>query len=594
MSYSVSDSIVEEIRGRFNIVSLIETYVSLKKSGRGYVGLCPFHNEKTPSFHVNDEKGIFHCFGCGTGGDIFGFMMRYNNFTFPEAITELARRAGLRIEKGALPAGRRPRKNVLFKLNTVASRFYYSMLVESSDGKVARDYLRKRGVSLETAEEFGLGYAPGGWDALVRFLTERKAPLKMAEEVGLIVRRKSKDGYYDRFRERIIFPIRDVDGRIVGFGGRTLTQEEPKYMNSPDSEIYRKRNVLYGLDKSKDDIRKKEQAIIVEGYMDFLSLYSAGIKNVVATLGTSLTRDQVVLLKRYTDKVVVVFDGDESGTKASYMGLEAFLEEGLFPFTVFLPDGNDPDSFISQGGQDEFLKLVMGADPWLNFFMDTVLKDFLAGKISRPKAVQVAAEIVARIKNSIEWSHYTKRMAEIFGIRENEFLSLVDGIKAQLDFKKVRKETKVELKKTPDTQEKLILKILLKYPKYSRHLREEKLAYLIVDDQIKSILEEIVFNGRSDASSLLLKFCDASTQEIISDAIFSSDNILDESAGLKMLKDCIRKLKLKKIEYEFSILRLEIDRARKGENGNLEEKLIQDYRDLIEREKNIKGETHED
>jgi DNA primase len=588
MRCSVSDSIIEEIRGRFNIVNLIETYVSLKKSGRGYVGLCPFHNEKTPSFHVNDEKGIFHCFGCGTGGDIFGFVMRYNNFTFPEAVSELARRAGLRIEKSSLPATRKLRKDVLFKLNMVASRFYHRMLIESTEGKAARDYLGKRGLSLETAKEFELGYAPSEWDALVRFLTEKKAPLKMAEEVGLIIKRKSKDGYYDRFRDRIIFPIRDVDGTTLGFGGRTLTQEDPKYMNSPESEIYHKRGVLYGLDRAKDSIRKYGRTLVVEGYMDFHSLYSAGIKNVVATLGTSLTREHVALIRRYTDKVVIVLDGDESGKTASLRGLEVFLQEGLLPLMVLLPGGDDPDSFISNGRRNEFLKLLGDADSWLDFFIETVVTDFETGKISRTKAVEAGAEIVAKIKNDIEKSHYTKKITEKFVIRENEFLSLV----SRMD--KTGAQTKTEFKKSFDTEEKLILKILLKFPRYSRYLREENLMHFIADGEIKSILEEIVLNEQSDVSSLLLRLSDISTQEIISYAIFSSDDISDESVGLRMLKDCIRKLKLKEIENGFSILRLEIDGARKKKNASLEEKLIGEYRDLIEQEKNIKGETHED
>ncbi|MER3446638.1 MAG: DNA primase [Candidatus Dadabacteria bacterium] len=595
MSYSISESIVGEIRGRFSILSLIETYVSLKKSGRNYVGLCPFHNEKTPSFYVNDDKGIFHCFGCGTGGDIFGFMMRYNNLTFPEAVEELARRAGLRIEKNPLHAGRKSRRDTLFRLNLFASRFYHSMLIDNTEGRAARDYMRKRGISLETVKEFELGYAPGRWDALVRFLTEKKAPLKMAEEVGLIIKRKGGNGYYDRFRERIMFPIRDVDGRVIGFGGRALTQEKPKYINSPESEIYHKRSILYGIDRARDSIRKSGQVIMVEGYMDFLSLYSAGIKNVVATLGTSLTRNQVVLLRRYTDRIIVVLDGDESGEKASLRGLlEVFLEEGLLPLMVLLPDGDDPDSFISKGRGEEFLRLIAGAGSWLDFFIETVVRDFESGKIGRAKAAQMAIEIIAKIKNDIERSHYTKKLAEKFVMRENDFLSLVSRRESESDFKKARTQTRVELKKVFDTQERLILKVLLKFPKYSCYLKEENVVHFIADGEIKAILEEITLNGQSDVSSLLLKFNDPSTQEIISGAIFSSDDIPDESTAWRMLKDCIRKLKLKRIEDEFIILRLEMDRARREKNTSLEEKLIREYRDLIEREKNIKGEAHED
>ncbi len=595
MGYSVSESVVKEIKERFSIVSLIEAYVSLKKSGRNYVGLCPFHNEKTPSFYVSDEKGIFHCFGCGVGGDIFGFMMRYNNLTFAEAVRELARRAGLKIENGSLTARRRPRRDVLFKLNLFASRFYYSMLFESPEGRVAREYLRKRGIPLETAKEFKLGYAPGRWDALVGFLIKKKAPLKIAEELGLIIKRRSRDGYYDRFRERIMFPIMDVDGRVIGFGGRALTQEEPKYINSPESEIYHKRSTLYGLDRAKDSIRKSGQVIMVEGYMDLLSLYSAGIKNVVATLGTSITRNQVVLLRRYTDRITVVLDGDRAGEKASLRGLlEVFLEEGLLPLMVLLPDGDDPDSFISKGRTEEFLRLIEGAGSWLEFFIETVVRDFGMGKISRAKAAQMAIEIIAKIKNDIERSHYIKKLAEKFVMRESDFLSLVSRKEAELDLKKTRVQTHLELKKTPDAQERLILKILLRFPKYSCYLREENVIQFIDDVEIKAILEEVILNGQSDLSSLLLKFNDLSTHDVISSAIFLSDDIPDESTGWRMLKDCIRKLKLKRIEDKLRILRLEIDRARSEKNAGLEETLIREYRDLIEWEKNIKGEAHED
>jgi DNA primase len=261
---------------------------------------------------------------------------------------------------------------------------------------------------------------------------------------------------------------------------------------------------------------------------------------------------------------------------------------------VLLPDGDDPDSFISKGRRDEFLRLIERAGSWLDFFIETVVRDFQTGKISRTKAAQMAIEIVAKIKDDIERSHYIKKLAEKFVMRENDFVSLVSRREAELDLKKARTETRVELKKTSDTQEKLILKILLKFPKYSRYLREEKLIDLITDSEIKAVLEEVILNSQSDASSLLLRFNDPSTQEIISEAIFSPDDISDEKTGLKMLKGCIRKLKLKRIEDEFSILRLEIDRARKKGDASLEEKLIREYRDLIEREKKIKGEAHED
>ncbi|MCL4243905.1 MAG: DNA primase, partial [Candidatus Dadabacteria bacterium] len=353
------DGLVNEIKRRLSIIDLVESYTSVKKTGRGYVGLCPFHDDRNPSMHIDEEKGLFHCFSCGAGGDILGFYMRYNNATFPEALQELAKRANIPIEKTA-PGARGPSAaGALFKVNSIVSKYYRKTLEESAKGKPALEYLEKRGIPREIAAEFGLGYAPEGWDNLAKFLTKHKAPLGLAERVGLLVRRNSGDGYYDRFRGRLMFPIVNVDGKVIGFGGRVITGEgEPKYINSPESEIYHKRSSFYGLDKSRDHIRRSRRAIIVEGYMDFLSVYSSGIRNVVATLGTALTRDHAGVLKRYTDRYVVIFDGDESGIKAAVRSLDVFLEEGLLPNVVILPEGTDPDSFVSERGKDALLSLI--------------------------------------------------------------------------------------------------------------------------------------------------------------------------------------------------------------------------------------------
>ncbi|MFQ5787256.1 MAG: DNA primase, partial [Thermodesulfobacteriota bacterium] len=289
------ESLIREIKGRLSITNLVENYVSLKRSGKGYVGLCPFHDDKNPSFHVNEDKGLYHCFACGAGGDIVGFLMRYKNVSFHDAIQELAKKADITIKEKSFESPKKSRKNSLIKLSNLVSLFYHRLLVQGEQGRAARNNLKTRGLSMEIVKEFHLGYAPDGWDTLVRLLNEKKIPHGIAEHLGLIIKRKNKEGFYDRFRNRIIFPIRDVDYNVVGLGGRVLDNEiEPKYINSPESEIYQKRNILYGLEKSRDDIRKKGKVIIVEGYMDFLSLYSAGIRNVVATLGTSLTHEHAV------------------------------------------------------------------------------------------------------------------------------------------------------------------------------------------------------------------------------------------------------------------------------------------------------------
>lgn len=590
MEYLRYESAIKEIKGRLNIISLVEAYVSLKRSGKSYVGLCPFHDEKTPSLHVNEEKGVFHCFGCGAGGDIFGFMMRYNNITFPEAVGELAKRAGIRIEKTSLPIRRKSKKDIFFKLNMVVSEFYHRLLVESKEGGTARNYLSERGIPLDIIKEFGLGYAPAGWDTLAKFLTNKGASINIAEELGLVIRRKNKDGYYDRFRERIMFPIRDVDGRVAGFGGRTLTKEEPKYMNSPESEVYRKGSILYGLDKSRDFMRRKEQAIVVEGYMDFLSLYRAGIRNVIATLGTSLTHDHAVLLRRYTDRVIVVFDGDESGIKAgmkaAFRILEDFLKENLSSFMVVLPEGDDPDSFILKGRIDEFLRLIEDAVPLLDFFIEKILKDFQTGKISRSSAVQAITGILTKIKDPIERSHYVRRTAESFGIRESELLSSVKFRE------KAKEEIKPEPRRAPETQEKIILKVLLKFPEHAGFFRDKGLIDFIPDGEIRNVIEDIVFGDFRDVSSLFVRFRDSHIQEILSEAVLFSQDVPDRVTAMKILEECARKLELKRLEEKLGALRLKIDLAKRERDENLENSLIREYRDLKEREKKIKGDVY--
>lgn len=600
MGYFAYEAIVKEIKNRLSIMNLVETYISLKKSGRSHIGLCPFHDDKKPSLHVNEEKGVFHCFACGAGGDMFGFLMRYNNITFPEAVKELAKRAGIEIQEKRPPSEKKSAKDLLFKINALASRFYHNALMKTAEGARARDYIKGRHITPEMAEEFQLGYAPSGWDRLVGFLNDKKVPLALAEKAGLVIK-KNTGGYYDRFRERVIFPIRDVDGRVAGFGARTLTEEKPKYINSPESEIYRKGSIFYGLDISKDFIRRKEHAIVVEGYMDFLSLNRTGIKNVVATLGTSLTGDHAKLLRRYTNKAVVVFDGDESGLKASARVLEVlkkdlsyressfkpFLKEGLTPFMVVLPDGDDPDSLVSKGRSDEFLRFVESSAPLLDFFVDRVKKDFQNGKINRDGAVQTIMNVVEEMKDGIERSYYRKRTAEDFGITETELLSLINRREKRAE------AAKPELKNAPDPAEKTILKIILKYPEHSALLREKKTADFVPDGAVKTILQEVSVRGFEDASSLLLRFTSSSVQEVISESILFSHDIPDSVSARRMLEECIRKLELKRLSDQLRVLRLEMDLAKREKDDSLEKNLMAKYKDLKDREKKLKGETHE-
>ncbi len=358
MGLHIPDDKISEIKNSADIVDIVSEAVLLKKAGRNYLGLCPFHSEKTPSFTVSPEKQMFHCFGCGVGGNVFTFLMKHQGVSFPEAVKTLARRYGIDLPSPRMsPAQKKvaSERETLLSISDQAAQFFYSQL-QSPRGEHARQYLEKRGLSGKINETFKIGYAPAGWDHLLNHFKKQSVPLKMVEKAGLLAQ---KNDYYDRFRDRIIFPITDISDRIVGFGGRVLDDSLPKYLNSPETPLYNKRKILYGLGTVKQDCRQAEMVYITEGYMDFLALYRHGIKNVVATLGTSLTVDQVRLLRGYVNKAVLVFDSDEAGIKAAQRAVEVFnREKGIDPYILTLPTGHDPDTYLRDYGGDAFLDLA--------------------------------------------------------------------------------------------------------------------------------------------------------------------------------------------------------------------------------------------
>jgi len=579
-----NEALVKEIKRRLSIINLVESYTSVKKTGKGYVGLCPFHDDTNPSMHVDEEKGLFHCFSCGAGGDIFGFYMRYNNLTFPEAFSELAKKADVNIDRLPESVPRRSQNSVLYKINAVASKYYRKILIESSKGKLARDYVQMRNISPETAQEFSLGCAPEEWDSLVKFLTKNKVPLSIAERVGLIVKRNNTDGYYDRFRNRLIFPINNVEGKVIGFGGRKIKEEDqPKYINSPESDIYQKRKSFYGIDKSKDHIRREGRAVLVEGYTDFLSLYSSGIKNTVATLGTSLTREHVSMLRRYTDNVVVIFDSDESGRKAAMRSLDVLLEEGLLPHVAPLPPGKDPDSYMTEMGKEKFAELIENSVSWVEFFIDMTFDRQRKGMLTLKQLAEHIVELLEKVKDPLERNLHMKTTAERLSVPESEIYSLVKHRRSQ----KKAGETKTQLK-YPNT-EKLLLTVLLKFPDLKSILAEEDWKILISNTEIKSILEEIIVQGNYDPSSLLLRFDDKVAHEMISEALLSSPGIPDAETASKIVQDCVGKLKLSKLEEKLKVLRIEIDEAIKEKDIQLEKKLLKEFGDLTKQKQREEG-----
>ncbi len=410
------DSKIEEIKSRVDIVELASEYLTLKKAGRNYLGLCPFHQEKTPSFTVNREKQIFYCFGCGEGGNVITLLMKIANKSFPEAIKYLAEKTGVLLPVRTFGGDGREKESLrdeIFQLNARAAQ-YFARQLSSPGGKAVRDYLQKRAVTEETVRQFRLGYAPDAWRSLADDMEGGGLSLKMAEQAGLVIAGK-EGGFYDRFRGRLMFPIENPFGEIVAFGGRIIGEGEPKYLNSPESPVYSKGKNLYGLNKAKEAIRRNGFCLIVEGYFDAISLWNAGVRNVVATLGTALTRDHLELLRRYTQDVVALFDPDAAGRKALDRSLELFLGANMSARALILPDGCDPDDFVKKYGPGKLEELIALAPAISDYYIDSVLGNGKTFEENRD-LVKTAMEFVGKINNEIERNLFIKRIAEKSGI----------------------------------------------------------------------------------------------------------------------------------------------------------------------------------
>jgi DNA primase len=409
---------VNEVRDRAGILEIVSDYVVLRKSGANYQGLCPFHGEKTPSFNVNPGRGIFHCFGCGVGGNVFSFVMRMEGLAFPDAVRFLARRVGVEIEERPLSADearRKTEREQLFEINGLAADFYRAQLLSDPAAAKARQYLERRGVRPETSETYRLGYAVGSRDALVRHLERKRVPLELAERLG-IVRQGERGGWLDLFRNRLIFVIADPQGRVCGFGGRVLDDGLPKYINSPESPIYRKSEVLFGADLAKGAMRELGAAIVVEGYFDQLGLYQAGVRNVVATCGTALTPGHVKLLSRYAQRCYLLFDGDKAGQKATFRAMELCFQENFPARVITLPEGEDPDSFVTGQGAEAFAGAQERSVPVFEYYLDVVLQQAGQGLDGRVRVAGEIAQTLAKVANPIERELCEREAAKRLGI----------------------------------------------------------------------------------------------------------------------------------------------------------------------------------
>lgn len=419
------EQIIEEVRLRNDIVEVVSGYVKLEKKGRSYWGLCPFHNEKTPSFSVEPNKQFFYCFGCNKGGSVIHFIMNIENLEFVEALKFLADRAGIALPETEDPQEREKaeQRKVILEINRQAARFYFRSLA-GKDGLKAQNYLKKRGLLAKTIKQFGLGYAPAEWDGLTRELLKQHFPADLLIKSGLSIRAKSGE-LVDRFRDRIMFPIFDIRGNIVGFGGRVLDGSMPKYMNSPDTPVYNKSRELYGLNYAR--MSPSKRLLIVEGYMDVISLHQAGIDFAVASLGTALTRMQAWILKKYSEEVIIAYDSDSAGQAATMRGLDILEETGCNVKVLILPEGKDPDEYIRIHGPDKFKNLIDRAISLLDYKIRVQRNmhnlDTLEDKL---KLLNGIADTLAEHDNPIERELYAKNYAQEYGISYESLLEEIN------------------------------------------------------------------------------------------------------------------------------------------------------------------------
>jgi DNA primase len=488
----------EAVKEAADIVEVIGQYVQLKKRGQNYTGLCPFHSERTPSFTVHQGKQIYHCFGCGRGGDVFAFWMEYNNVSFPQSLKDLAERYNIPLPSGKNRSAEKKQnelKGELYAINDLAGHYFHNMLGRQTEGRPGREYLSRRGISQETISTFKLGYAAKRWDGLVKFFRSKNIALGKGEKAGLLVAKK--DGtYYDRFRGRLIFPIFDLNRHTIGFGGRVLDDSLPKYINTPETLIYHKGRTLYGLDSASRHIRESATAIIVEGYMDMLALRQKGMPNVVATLGTALTSDQARRLKGYTKDVVILFDPDPAGREAALKSFPLFLNEGISAKVLVLPQGEDPDSFVNRHGIDEFKARLEGAIPIFDFYLDQALAHTGSGVEGQVKILREAMPIFFALEEGATRSLYVRKFSEKTGISE---AIVSEEMRHWMKIRSERREVSQPNNRVPSSRDSMkhssdqqFLNLLLHYPEKIHAFRDQDWELIVSDPEIGKIINVIM------------------------------------------------------------------------------------------------------
>jgi len=582
MKGRIPENILEDILSRIDIAELISGYIPLKRAGRNFKALCPFHHEKTPSFMVSPERQIFHCFGCGVSGNAFKFLMQFERLEFPEAVETLAKKAGVVLPQEAGPDYQTASlSSELYKINELSASFYAGIL-NSKEAAHAKNYLLKRGISEESIKLFKLGYAPDKWDGLINYLRAKNISLALLEKAGLVLT-KEAGGYYDRFRNRIIFPIFDIKSRVLGFGARILNDTLPKYINSPETPIYVKGRNLYGLNLAKEAIRQNDCVVVVEGYLDFITPYQEGLNYIVASLGTALTYEQARILKRHTNNVVMVYDGDAAGELATLRTLDIFIEEGLGVKVVSLPKGFDPDLFVLKSGIAKFKQEIAQAQNLFDYKLK-ILKsryDFMQIE-GKAKIATEMLPTINKFKNAVLKSEYLKKLAEELGIEEDALLQEIKKIKVGRPYQSLEQApSRKDLNINPT--EKLLIKLMLEEADLIEHMRESLEPADFQDERVSkivSIMFDLCAQGKSiEPRNLMNDFGENDISQIICESTFLPE--VPSQDKEKIVDGCIQRLKGERLKLQKQKLHDEIKQAQHSGDEEGLQRLTREFQHLI-------------
>ena len=538
----IPETVLKQIQDRSDIVDVVGGYVPLKRAGRHFKALCPFHPEKTPSFMVNPTKQIFHCFGCGEGGDVIAFVMKYERLEFPEAVRALGVRAGVEIPTVRGAAVSRPSDTaVLMQALEFATAFFQRALQQPA-GAAARAYLERRGVSAESVQALRLGWAPESWEALMTAAQAGGIAPATLERIGLVVPRERGAGWYDRFRGRVMFPVWDPKGKVVGFGGRVLDDSQPKYMNSPETEIYMKSRIVYGLHLAAPYIREQDTVAIVEGYLDFLIPYQLGVRHLVASMGTSLTPDQIQLLRRYTKRVVMVYDGDYAGELATLRGLDLLLSEGMQVRIAELPAGEDPDSAARRLGAEGFGRLLAEAHDLFVYKLDILRRRHdpttAEGKVA---ICEHLLPTIKRVPNAVQRSEYVRALAEVLRVNEEALWTEIGRVKLEGT---ARWQPAAS---TPVSQavsaERLLLGLVMDDVRYLAQVQATEVLELCQDPVVGEVFTTLMAAAEAGEEALqaaVQRLKHGETASVVAQALTLSEPI--EETG-RAVEDCLRRIR---------------------------------------------------